>query len=104
MKTGRSLREMGESKTGEFGNVLETVDYARDFERLPAVLASALQKHASVMKYVSRAMRAADAVLFYHNERDVSITRDQFGVANERRAWFHMPGSRGYRLPAGTEK
>ena len=65
MKTGRSLREMGESKTGEFGNVLETVDYARDFERLPAVLASALQKHASVMKYVSRAMRAADAVFYY---------------------------------------
>jgi N12 class adenine-specific DNA methylase len=66
MATGRSLREMGEvGKTGEAGNVLESVNYARDFVRLPSALAYGLQKHAAVMKYVSRAMRAADAVFFY---------------------------------------
>lgn len=64
-KTGVSLREMGEAKTGEIGNVLEFVDYTRDFTRLPDAVAKAMNLHAKAMRYVSRAMRAADAVFFY---------------------------------------
>jgi GNAT superfamily N-acetyltransferase len=69
LKTGTSLREMGElnesTKTGDIGNVLEAVNYERDFKRLPKNLARGLQIHANAMRYVSRAMRAADAVFFY---------------------------------------
>lgn len=74
LRSGRSIREMGDvadtesnanAKTGFAGNVLEAVDYSRDFPKLPRALATGLQKHAAVMRYVSRAMRAADAVFYY---------------------------------------
>lgn len=62
MKTGS--RDF-DARTGDAGNVLELVDYKRDFPKLNATVAAGLQTHAKALRYVTRAMQAADAVFYY---------------------------------------
>lgn len=64
LKSGRGSREF-DARTGEAGNVLELVDYARDFPDLNKTFAAGLQKHAKLMRYVTRGMKAVDSVFYY---------------------------------------
>jgi hypothetical protein len=64
IKSGRGSREF-DARTGEAGNVLELVDYKRDFPDLNEKIASGLQTHAKLMRYVTRGMKAVDSIFYY---------------------------------------
>jgi hypothetical protein len=63
MSTGRGTAEL-DARSGEAGNVLESVNFKRDFSGLPKSAATVLQT-VTALKYVTRSMRAMDAVFFH---------------------------------------
>lgn len=64
LQTGRGSRDF-QDKTLGAGNILQTVDYARDFPNLPKSAADALTLRARLVDKIGRAMKAADAVFYY---------------------------------------
>jgi hypothetical protein len=64
LQTGRGSRDF-QDKTLGAGNLLQTVDYARDFPKLPKAAAETLTKRARLIDKIGRAMKAADAVFYY---------------------------------------
>jgi len=65
MKTGRGSREFDTNKAGEAGNILELVDFNRDFPDMNERWANARQKHTKALRYVTRMMKAVDSVFYY---------------------------------------
>lgn len=65
MKTGRGSREFDANKTGDAGNILELVDFKRDFPDMNEAWAKARQNHVKALRYVTRMMKAVDSVFYY---------------------------------------
>lgn len=64
LATGRGTRDFAD-KTGGSTNLLQTVDYARDFPGLNPTVGNILTKRARLAEKVGRFMKAADAVFYY---------------------------------------
>jgi hypothetical protein len=65
METGRGSREFDAHKAGEAGNLLELVDFKRDFPDMNDAWANARQKHVNALRYVTRTMKAVDSLFYY---------------------------------------
>jgi N12 class adenine-specific DNA methylase len=64
LKTGAGRRDF-DAKVGVSGNVLELVDFSRDFPSLPKPVAKTLTATTKSVRMVFRAMKAVDALFYY---------------------------------------
>ena len=64
MQTGRGSRDFQDRTLGS-SSLLSTVDYAREFPKLPKLAADLLTKRARIVDKIGRFMKAADAVFYY---------------------------------------